>query len=68
MTSIRELERRLDRADPEHEDGRIFVVRIGGDYERGGWYTYEEYEQAFGELPDSEFNYHINMHGDDDET
>lgn len=68
MTSKRSLERRLDRADPEHEDDRILVVSIGGEPGRGGWFTYDEYEQEFGQLPESEFNYHINMHGDDVEA
>lgn len=67
MTSKRSLERRLDRADTEHEDDRIHVVRIGGDYERAGWYTYEEYEEEFGELPDSGFTFNV-MYGDDDDS
>lgn len=63
MTSKREIEHRLDRLDPGHED-RIFVVQIdksGENHEeRSRWYTYGEYEREFGELPESEFTFTIN--------
>ena len=58
MTSKRNLERRLDQLDPGHEE-HIFVVSIEGDDEHGQWFTHEEYKQAFGEYPESEFTYQI---------
>jgi hypothetical protein len=57
MTSKREVANRLDQLDPGHDE-RIFVVAIGGEPGRGGWYTLDEYEQEFGDRPESTFNYH----------
>lgn len=65
MTTKRDLERRLDAVDPDHDDDRIHVVCIGGEPGRSGWYTHEEYEQVFGDLPESEFEFTI-MHSDDE--
>jgi len=55
----RTLERRLDDADDSPDD-RMFAVSIGGDPDAPtGWLSPDEYEQYYGDLPDSTFEFHI---------
>lgn len=58
-TRTSRLDSRLDALEAENDE-RIYVVSVGGDEERSGWFTPEEYEQQYGERPDSAFTVTIN--------
>lgn len=62
--SKRELERAVDDLAGDGGTDDIFVVAIGGDPNRpAGWLTPEEYEQHYGDRPESDFTFTVNPGG-----